>query len=574
MEYEAFRKRYKYNETTDCIGGGSFGVVYRAVDTLSTIGERTVAIKAPQPGHEHDEDIGIMKEAQIMLETDNLYIARYFEFHNFSEEGKGEIAVMQFYEEGNLRNILDKIPQSDKETLLKQILDGIRSLHSRKPDFIIHKDLKPENILIDNQEGKYIPKISDFGISKLAQRVSSDYVATNDGNLNRRYAAPEQFTSPNISRNVDLYSFGLIAVEVFTGEHPHDNPQAKDSDAIPENWKILINGCLAFDPRNRVQSVAECLEILSQQTDPIEVSPDEEEGGGKSVPTPEPPLLPDNGSGKKRRQWKQLLWLIPLIIIALLVKYWPDMRNYVQKPYESMGIVSDSFSSRNDSFSSRNEIFPSGNEIFPSGNNFFPSGNNFFPQGNDSFPQVALKMEMVTVTLPGRPVFEIGKYEVTQRIWKLVMKSNPSKRFIGDEFPVNNVNVADVSKFIIALNKITGKNYLLPSSDEWQFAQAGGDKSKAYVYSGSNNISQVAWYEGNAGGKMHKVGQLLPNELGLFDMSGNVGEWCIDAGNKAKIYGGHWFWLAETCELFAEPEDMGQSYRGSEVGFRLKRMLE
>ena len=599
MTYPEFRQQYHYNESTDRIGGGGFGVVYKALDTHVTIGERWVAVKTPKQGHEHDEAIGIVKEAQIvLLQPDNPYIARYFEFHDFRNEDRGEVAVMQYYEEGNLRKIMGKISQSEKETILEQILDGIGFLHSLKlkPDdrFIIHKDLKPENILIEKLGDNYIPKISDFGISKLAGRNYPDYVASNDGILNQRYAAPEQFTNPVISRNVDLYSFGIIAVEVFTGEHPYDNPEAKNKDTIPENWRRLIYKCIVTDPKDRVQSVAECKEILySQPSLPRE-----------PIPTDLVPI--------KKFPWKYLLWsLFAILVLALLLYFsYPRLKAYfgeLEHPKQTEQIDNTLPARQNNKETKQpntqgNTVEVPGNALsaqdvenkkqeVPStippkipkekeneSSTSTPASSDNKPAKTSETSEVAqpsasnflkaLDMQMVTVQGNGFN-FEIGKYEVTQRQWELVMGNNPS-RFKGDNLPVQNVSWNDTQQFIKKLNEKTGKNYRLPTGREWQYAANGGNKSKGYKYSGSNNIDEVAWYEDNSGGRPHSVRNKKYNELEIYDMSGNVGELCDDQ----MIYGGNWFGTEEACLVKGTPEDMGPNYKMSEVGFRLARTLD
>lgn len=123
--------------------------------------------------------------------------------------------------------------------------------------------------------------------------------------------------------------------------------------------------------------------------------------------------------------------------------------------------------------------------------------------------------------------FYISKYEVTQDIWKAVMGTNPSWEK-GNDIPVYWVQWVEAQKFVRKLNALTGKHYRLPTEAEWEYAARGGKHSHDYLYSGSNNIDEVAWYGDNSGGKVHPVGLKKPNELGLYDMTGNVREWCSD----------------------------------------------
>ena len=124
--------------------------------------------------------------------------------------------------------------------------------------------------------------------------------------------------------------------------------------------------------------------------------------------------------------------------------------------------------------------------------------------------------------------FSIGKYEVTQVQWKEIMGDNPSYNKSIDNNPVENVSWADVQIFIDKLNAKYSESFRLPTEQEWEFAAKGGLHSKNFRYAGSNNANEVAWWEGNSQGKPHPVGTLKPNELGIYDMSGNIWEWCSD----------------------------------------------
>jgi formylglycine-generating enzyme required for sulfatase activity len=180
--------------------------------------------------------------------------------------------------------------------------------------------------------------------------------------------------------------------------------------------------------------------------------------------------------------------------------------------------------------------------------------------------------------------FYIGKYEVTQAEWKAVMGSNPSN-FKGDNLPVEKVSWNDAQEFIRKLNTTTGKNYRLPTEAEWEYAARGGSQSRGFKYSGSNNIDDVAWYEENSGDKTHPVGTKPANELGIYDMTGNVWEWVNDryggyssgsqtnpvgpsSGSYRVLRGGSWDFGARSARVsFCNRREPG--HRSGSLGFRL-----
>jgi formylglycine-generating enzyme required for sulfatase activity len=181
--------------------------------------------------------------------------------------------------------------------------------------------------------------------------------------------------------------------------------------------------------------------------------------------------------------------------------------------------------------------------------------------------------------------FYMQKTEVTQELWEAVMGSNPSSDQTSKDNPVTDVSWNDCQEFIKKLNSLTGKKYHLPTEAQWEYAARGGKLSKGYKYSGSGEIDEVAWYNVNSNEKVHPVAKKKPNELGLYDMSGNVWEWCADwyedynlkaqkdpkgpvTGDKKVIRGGSCLNNAVFCLVAGRygRRPVGSNYDG---GFRL-----
>ena len=237
-----------------------------------------------------------------------------------------------------------------------------------------------------------------------------------------------------------------------------------------------------------------------------------------------------------------------------------------------------------------------------------PDGNAIetFTVNGVSFNMVKVKGGSLTLNmeLPITPMFvlyqdstldvtvadySIGQTEVTQALWLAVMGNNPSyfstnesfliekDREYGDDLnrPVEWVSWDDCHVFIEKLNALTGRFFRIPTEAEWEFAARGGNKTHGYPYAGSDNIDEVAWCHGNSDNMTHPVGQKKPNELGLYDMTGNVREWCLDSEGFRSADGTRYSFRivrgGSYCQMcFVWYRDRAtQNVKGSSLGLRL-----
>jgi len=555
MTQQEFQKRYTYNPATDKLGEGGFGKVLKAYDNYL---DKWVAMKiAPVGAH---DSIRLKKEVEMVSKLPaHPNIAKYEECYTFpSYDGELDFGILQYYEEGNLSQLLknNTLTLDQKRSVLMQILEGIHFLHNNG---IIHRDLKPQNILIVKRGAEYIPKITDFGISKqLDINKSSVFSNSIAGAGTLAYSSPEQLFDREIRKNTDLWSFGVIAFQTLTGQLPfntggHDSTSEAGraelfrqinsgqlpyiTTQIPEPWQTVIRRCLVTDAVTRVKNTKEAEDIL--------LGNDENGGNGGrdamncvSTETDDKTRIENNAPHKTPPS--------PITIIAdnTIIEQKSDIDEpemvYVQGGTFTMGFTTEQGADCD----------------------------------NDEKPA-----HQVTLSS-----FYIGKYEVTQAQWEAIMGNNQSS-FKGVNLPVENVSWNDVQEFIRKLNAQTGKQYRLPTEAEWEYAARGGASSRGYKYSGSNTSGNVAWYSENSGNRTRPVGTKFPNELGIYDMSGNVWEWCSDwygeycssvqtnpkgpsSGSDRMARGGSWISYARRVRV-SNRDYYAPDFRRSILGFRL-----
>ena len=473
------------------------------------------------------------KEARRIRKLNSRHVVKV---RDLFDDNDTSYYVMDFIDGESLSTRLHRqrrpLTEAEVCSLLPQVLDGLRSLHA---EHIWHLDLKPANIMVDRQ-GKVL--LIDLGASKQLQTADGVSVSTSSAMAyTQGYAPPEQMDQhfERFGPWTDLYALGATFFHLLTLQRP---PSASDilddADAalampgVSSRMQQLVRWLMTPGRNGRPQSVEEVRGGWDEQTETTE--------GVAQV------LSSVRNNQPIASQNEETFIASSLPAVKRLID---DM-------------------------------------VFVAGGTFLMGAT--IEQLGD-----AAKDEAPThqVTLDS---FYICKYQVTQSLWEEVMGHNPSY-FKGENLPVENVSWNECQDFILRLNAMSGKNFRLPTEAEWEFAARGGNNSRGYKYAGSNNLNEVAWYGDNSGKQTHPVGTKSPNELGLYDMSGNVWEWCQDWYGKYNIKveknpqgpmisffrtffssrvlrGGSWDSLAWSCRLSFR--NLGSpGHRGSYYGLRL-----
>lgn len=271
-----------------------------------------------------------------------------------------------------------------------------------------------------------------------------------------------------------------------------------------------------------------------------------------------------NGKRKKKKVRNKFIALLVLAaIVAVVCFFFDDLKR----------LVFPSSETENVEYIAQKDPTLGIEMVYVEGGTFMMGDEDDDEAGSDKLPH--------RVSLDS---YYIGKYEVTVGLWKTVMGYVPEACSSLDRYPVSGISWEEAQDFVNELNVMTGKNYRLPTEAEWEYAARGGNRSRGYVFSGSDNLDAVAWYEDNSGGCTHTVGTKSPNELGLYDMTGNVIEWTQDhygsysadaqvdpmvtSGSGRVIKGGSWASVEKGSHLSFRYDESPGNKDGSQ-GFRL-----
>ena len=502
------------------------------------------------------------------------------------EENNTAYYVMKYAPNGSLEEKVRRkghLSEAEATRYILKVAKALRFVHQHK---MTHLDVKPANILLsDNDE----PWLIDFGLSKQYDYSTGQATSHTPLGISNGYAPIEQYdpeAAGNFSPEMDIYSLGATFFNLLTGITPqHASIWANNGIPVQElhaknvSQRAISVIFQAMEPLRKdrlhdMDSFINLLEkepeqepskqpatqqlsqpytvqtIISEGTAPAAVGQHKEQA--ETQPQPQPKQSHTPVLEKKRTYWAGLGVALSVIVVIVAIVFILNNYSQCESPDRSIEIpVNEVWTNETKTFEANGVSFT-----------MIPVEGGTFTMGATSEMTEPWDDEKPThqVTLSS---YYIGETEVTQALWEAVMGSNPSE-FKGGDLPVEQVFWDDCQTFISKLNALTGRRFRLPTEAEWEFAARGGNQSRHTQYSGSSSIDDVAWYLNNSDQKTCPVKTKQPNELGIYDMTGNVWEWCQDwygsyssyaqtnptgtsSGSKRVCRGGGWSYISRYC---------------------------
>jgi formylglycine-generating enzyme required for sulfatase activity/predicted Ser/Thr protein kinase len=496
------------------LGQGGFGITYLAADTQldidvcikelfisgnSTRGQNmTVLTQNLKEFSFNDFKERFIQEAKQLARFSNPGIVRVIEFF---EANNTAYLVMEYVPGKNLKDyIAENGPMKESEALplIHQLFDAVEEVHNAG---MLHRDIKPDNILLG---AKNRVVLIDFGS---AREFTEGKTITQTAILTPGFAPIEQYSNrAKRGTFTDIYALGATLYFLLTGHKPiaatdryREQLAAPHqiNPAVSEQLSSAVMMAMEMKEEDRFQHIGDFRSALQQMAGGQKKKEEQKTVVIPKTESQKTVQNPENGKKNNKVLIFSVVGGVALVLILL----------FVFNPFlgGAPKLESDTKSDINI------EMIAVAGGTFTMGCTSEQSDC-----GDDEKPS-----HQVTLSS-----YKIGKYEVTQAQWKAVMGNNPSYFSGCDDCPVEQVRWNDVQEFIQRLEAKSGKKYRLPTEAEWEFAARGGNNRKNNKYAGSAILDDVAWYVGNSNGKTQPIGQKQSNELGIYDMSGNVMELC------------------------------------------------